>query len=162
MYSSFKLFFTVLIVLSVTRFIPHPPNFTSLIALSFYVPVIFGIKKIIFVILALFITDIFIGFHNTIFFTIGSIGLIGLSSLYLKNSLVLRMTGVLMGAILFYIVTNFGVWSSGVYGYNFEGLIDCYTLALPFFGNTLVSTLLFSFIIEYLFSLKIFKLNIKK
>lgn len=162
MNSSFKLFFTVLIVLSVTRFIPHPPNFTSLIALSFYVPVIFGVKKIIFVILALFITDIFIGFHNTIFFTIGSIGLIGLSSLYLKNSLVLRMTGVLMGAILFYIITNFGVWSSGVYGYNFEGLISCYTLALPFFGNTLVSTLLFSFIIEYLFSFKIFKLNIKK
>lgn len=162
MYSSFKLFFTVLIVLSVTRLIPHPPNFTSLIALSFYVPVIFGIKKIIFVILALFITDIFIGFHNTIFFTIGSIGLIGLSSLYLKNSLVWRMTGVLMGAILFYIITNFGVWSSGVYGYNFEGLINCYTLALPFFGNTFVSTLLFSFIIEYLFSFKIFKLNIKK
>ena len=135
---------------------------TSLIALSFYVPVIFGVKKIIFFILSLFITDIFIGFHNTIFFTIGSIGLIGLSSLYLKNSLVLRMTGVLMGAILFYIITNFGVWSSGVYGYNFEGLISCYTLALPFFGNTLVSTLLFSFIIEYLFSFKIFKLNIKK
>ena len=67
-----------------------------------------------------------------------------------------------MGAILFYIITNFGVWSSGVYGYNFEGLISCYTLALPFFGNTLVSTLLFSFIIEYLFSFKIFKLNIKK
>ena len=62
MNSSFKLFFTVLIVLSVTRFIPHPPNFTSLIALSFYVPVIFGVKKIIFVILALFITIYLLAF----------------------------------------------------------------------------------------------------
>ena len=36
-----------------------------------------------------------------------------------------------MGAILFYIITNFGVWSSGFMD-NFEGLISCYTLALPF------------------------------
>ena len=162
MNSSFKIFLTVLVLLSVSRFTPHPPNFTSLIALSFYVPAIFGIKKIIFVILALFITDIFIGFHNTIFFTIGSVGLIGLSSLYLKNSLVLRMSGALIGVILFYLITNFGVWSSGVYGYDLKGLINCYVLALPFLGNTLISTVLYSFIIECLFSFKIFKLNIKK
>ena len=33
----------IFIALAVSRFIPHPPNFTSLIALAFYVPVIFGV-----------------------------------------------------------------------------------------------------------------------
>ena len=58
-----KIAFGVLIVLSASRFIPHPPNFTSLIALSFYIPAVFGIRYIPVVILALFFTDLIIGFH---------------------------------------------------------------------------------------------------
>ncbi len=52
--SYLKIAFGVLVALSASRFIPHPPNFTSLIALSFYIPAIFGIKFIPVVILALF------------------------------------------------------------------------------------------------------------
>ena len=62
--------------------------------------------------------------------------------------------GSLSGACIFYIVTNFGVWSLGSYGYNFEGLILCYTLAIPFFINTLVGTLLFSLVIEIILQRK--------
>ena len=36
----------LLIVLAASRFIPHPPNFTSLIALSFYVPILLGNRYI--------------------------------------------------------------------------------------------------------------------
>ena len=53
-----------------------------------------------------------------------------------------------MGAIIFFLVSNFGVWLGGSYGYNLSGFLNCYILALPFFGNTLVSTILFSAIIE--------------
>ena len=48
----------------------------------------------------------------------------------------------------FFLITNFGVWSIGLYGYSFEGLIVCYTLAIPFFGQTIVSTLIYAFIFE--------------
>ena len=68
----------------------------------------------------------------------------------LKN----RIFGCLIGALIFFILTNFGVWSMGSYGYSLKGLITCYTLALPFFGNTLVSTLIFAFIIEILLGSK--------
>ena len=54
-----KIAFGVLIILSASRLIPHPPNFTTLIALSFYVPVIFGVKYLIIVLISFFITDIF-------------------------------------------------------------------------------------------------------
>ena len=94
------------------------------------------------------ITDYFIGFHSTTFFTWGSVIFIGLLSQYFVNNLMSRMGGALIGACLFYIITNFGVWSLGGYGYSLEGMIVCYTLALPFFGYTVISTIIFSAIIE--------------
>ena len=74
----------------------------------------------------------------------------------------MRLAGALTGAILFYLITNFGVWLNGSYGYSLNGLIACYTLALPFFGYTLISTLVFSVIIEAIYkSYKPFKEFIK-
>ena len=63
-------------------------------------------------------------------------------------SLLKRLGGAFSSACIFFIVTNFGVWVNGSYGYNIEGLIACYTLALPFFGYTAISTLIFSALIE--------------
>ena len=66
----------------------------------------------------------------------------------------LRISGALVGACLFYLITNFGVWSLGSYGYTFEGLILCYTLAILFFAYTLISTIIFSTIIETVYKYK--------
>ena len=141
----------VLIALSASRFIPHPPNFTSLLALSFYIPAVFGIRYIPIVVLALLFTDIIIGFHSTMLFTSGSIIIIGLISKFFNRSIIFRVSGALTGALLFFIITNFGVWISGSYGYNLNGLITCYFLALPFFGYSILSTLVFSVIIETIY-----------
>jgi len=143
-----KVVIGVLIALSASRFIPHPPNFTSLLALSFYIPAVFGIRYIPVVVFALLFTDLIIGFHSTMVFTSGSIVLIGLISKYFNKSIIFRISGALTGALLFFIITNFGVWISGSYGYNLNGLITCYFLALPFFGYSILSTLVFSVIIE--------------
>ena len=147
----------VILALSLSRFIPHPPNFTSLIALSFYVPVLFGLKFIPFVILSFIITDIFIGFHSLLLFTWGSVGIIGLISRYLNFSSISRISGALIGSFIFYIITNFGVWVNGMYGHDLEGLIACYTLAIPFFAYNIISTLLFSAVIETFYSFKTIK-----
>jgi len=143
-----KIAIGVLIVLSASRFIPHPPNFTSLLALSFYIPAVFGIRYIPVVVFALLFTDLVIGFHSTIIFTSGSIVLIGLISKYFNKSIIFRISGALIGAVIFFIATNFGVWLGGSYGYDLLGFLNCYTLALPFFGYSVLSTLIFSVIIE--------------
>ena len=148
--NNIKIFLGVLLVLSASRFIPHPPNFTSLIALSFYVPALFGLRYIPVVVLTFLITDLFIGFHSTILFTWGSVILIGLISKFLRNTIFSRLSGSLLGAITFFVVTNFGVWASGFYGYSLEGFIQCYILAIPFFTHTIISTVMFSVIIECL------------
>ncbi len=141
----------IFLVLAASRFIPHPPNFTSLIALSFYVPAILGIRYMPVTVISFFITDIFIGFHSFLFFTWGSVVVIGLISKYFNKSITLRVVGALSGCFIFFFVTNFGVWVSGNYGYTFSGLITCFILALPFFGNTIISTIIFSVVLEALY-----------
>tara|TARA_B100000575_G_C23070124_1_gene616329 strand:+ start:520 stop:1011 length:492 start_codon:yes stop_codon:yes gene_type:complete len=146
-----KISLGILLVLAASRFIPHPPNFTSLIALSFYVPTFFGLAYLPSVILSFLITDLFIGMHNLSFFTWGSVFLIGLCSKYFLSTIYTRFLGVITGALIFFIITNFGVWITGGYGYTFSGLIECYFMAIPFFYNTIISTLIFSSIIEILY-----------
>jgi hypothetical protein len=142
--------------LAASRFIPHPPNFTSLMALSFYVPALLGIRYLPALILSFLITDLFIGFHSVTLFTWGSVIIIGLSAKFFLTSRLSRIMGALTGAAIFFVITNFGVWSLGAYGYTIEGLMACYTLALPFFGNTLVSTIIFAAIIEVALEIKLF------
>ena len=143
-----KIFLGIFVALAASRFIPHPWNFTSLLALSFYVPAIFGLRYIPLLILSFAITDFVIGYHSLTHWTWGSVLLIGFLPIYFKNNIGLRIPGALTGAVIFFLITNFGVWSTGSYGYSIEGLITCYTLAIPFFTSSLVSTLLFSLIIE--------------
>ena len=144
-------------LLAASRFVPHPPNFTSLIALSFYVPVLLGSRYIPALIICFGITDLFIGFHSVTLFTWGSVLLIGLLSRYFTASILYRISGALVGCCIFFIVSNFGVWSQGSYGYNIQGLITCYILALPFFGYSFISTFLFSGIIESIYKINIIK-----
>jgi hypothetical protein len=143
-----KVSICVFIALAVSRFVPHPPNFTSLLALSFYIPAIFGIYYILPLILSFFLTDIFIGLHNLVFFTWGSVILIGLISKYFYKSFFQRIIGTFFSSILFYIITNYGVWFLGGYASSFDGLMQSYIMGIPFFKHTLISTLFFSIIFE--------------
>jgi len=156
-----KAFLGIFLVLAASRFIPHPPNFTSLIALSFYIPAFFGFIYIPLIILSFLITDIFIGFHNLTFFTWGSVLLIGFISKYFLNTIYLRIIGALLGAVIYFIITNFGVWIIGDYSLDFKGFIECYFLAIPFFGYTIISTIVFSIVFEVMIFF-FYKKNLKK
>ena len=127
---------------------PHPPNFTSLLALSFYVPAILGRKFLPALLISFIITDFIIGFHNVVFFTWGSVILIGIISKFFLKSIFSRLSGALMGAVIFFLFSNLGVWINGIYGYSLDGLILCYTMAIPFFSYSLISTLIFSLSLE--------------
>ena len=152
-----KLSVGIILAISLSRFVPHPPNFTSFLALSFYVPALFGLKFIPILVLAFALTDFLIGFHKVVFFTWGSVIFIGLISNFFIRNMFSRVTGSLIGAFIFFVVSNFGVWSLGSYGYSVNGLINCFVLALPFFSYSLISTFIYSTIIEtiiWLYSLK--------
>ena len=138
----------IFLSLAASRFIPHPPNFTSLLALSFYIPILFGLRFIPALLISFAITDLIIGYHSGTHWTWGSILLIGLAAPLFKKNIISRISGALLGACVFFLITNFGVWTSGMYGYTLDGLYLCFVLAIPFFTYSLMSTLLFSLIIE--------------
>jgi len=143
-----KFFYLVFfgIILALARIIPHPPNFSPVIASAIMAPLL--IKDRMFgmaiPILAMFVSDIIIGFHpyqTVIYITLISISLISPMS---KNYKLLGFMAV-GGSLWFFITTNFAVWFIwDYYPKTFEGLISCYILAIPFFQNTLISTLLFT------------------
>ncbi len=147
----------IFVALSMSRFVPHPPNFTSLLALSFYVPALLGIRYLPVLLVSFAITDFIIGYHLGTHWTWGSVLIIGLISRYFSKNINIRIIGSLFGAFIFFLITNFGVWISGMYSYTLKGLIECYTLAIPFFTYSLISTILFSSIIEA--GYKLYKIN---
>lgn len=155
--NNLKISLGIFLALAASRFIPHPPNFTSLLALSFYIPLLLGIKFLPLLLISFIITDFIIGWHEVAFFTWGSVVLIGLMSKFFISNIITRVSGALLGACLFYLITNFGVWSQGSYGYTLEGLMVCYILAIPFFGYSLISTFIFSGIIEGISNYKAIK-----
>ena len=155
-----KISFGIFITLAASRFIPHPPNFTSLMALSFYVPALLGTRYLPALVISFIITDLVIGLHGVTPFTWGSIILIGLGSRFFSKTILNRIFGSLLGASLFFIITNFGVWTLGSYTYTFEGLLLCYTLAIPFFTYSLISTFVFSGVVEGICKLNL--INLKK
>ena len=143
-----KIFLGIFLCLAASRFIPHPWNFTSLLALSFYVPSFLGLRYVPHLIISFAITDFIIGYHGLVMWTWGSVLLISLLTLKFKGSIKLRLPGAILGAVIFFILTNFGVWTTGFYGYSASGLITCFTMAIPFFVSSLFSTLIFSLLIE--------------
>lgn len=159
----FKISVGIFIALAASRFFPHPPNFTSLLALSFYIPALFGRKYILSLIICFMLTDLVIGFHTTTLFTWGSVAIIGYFSHYFLKSISTRLFGVFSATFIFFIISNFGVWmSSNLHGNYNLNLLETYFIAIPFYGNTLVSTIVFSLIIEGLISLKKVKTILKK
>ena len=145
---NFIVFISCVGIVLLFRIIPHPPNFTPVIALSLYLPFIFGIWSIPFCILGFAITDYFIGFHSLLFWTWGALAFTGYTSKFC-NKIYSRIVLSFTGAITFFVISNFGVWiSSTLYEISVQGLLNCYIMAIPFFTNTLLSTIFFAVIFE--------------
>ena len=143
-----KFFFLVFfaILLASSRLIPHPPNFTPIIASALLAPLL--IKDRIFGIciplLAMFFSDIIIGFHPYQFVVYSTLLIISLLAPMKKNFIYIG-AGAILSSVWFFVVTNFSVWIIwDFYPKTLEGLLLCYTLAIPFFKNTLISTILFT------------------
>ena len=156
----YLLFFGIILALS--RIIPHPPNFTPILASAIMAPVLikdrwFGIAIPI---LAMFISDVVIGFYSYQFVIYSSILAIALVAPMRKNYARLGIMAI-GGSVWFFITTNFAEWIIwDYYPKTIEGLITCYTLALPFFKNTLISTCLFTALLT--FSIKYLEIVNKK
>ena len=155
--NNFKYILFFLIIVSLSRLIPHPPNFTPLLSVSIFLPFLLTDKRIILILplAVLMITDFFIGSYKLMFWVYGSIFLISsLSHYFYTNSFKRLIALSVITPFLFFIITNFGVWlGSIIYTQDFSGLVLCYYMAIPFLAMNLISTILFSITFFILFSL---------
>lgn len=138
----------------ITRFIPHPPNFTAIGAIALFGGAYFTSKRlaVLLPLLVLFLSDlafqIFIpemGFHKTIPFVYFSFILISLTGFYLReNKSWLRIAGYsLLSSVIFFVISNFGSWLF-YYPQNFQGLVSCYIAAIPFFHYNVLGDFFFN------------------
>jgi Family of unknown function (DUF6580) len=141
---------SMILAAALVRLMPHPPNMAPIAAIALFGGAFFSQKWLAFLIplTALFISDMALGgFYlgmDVVYFSFALIVCIGLW--LQKHRTVLPIAGAaLASSILFFVVTNFGEWAfSGMYPADFEGLIACYTAALPFFTNTVMGDLFYT------------------
>jgi len=124
------------------RIAPHPWNFTPVGAMALFSGAIIRNRRLAFLfpILALFVGDIFIGFHKLMPVVYASFLVSVAIGFWLRDRRTVGRIGLatLLGAIQFFIVTNFAVWAFGLsYPRSSAGLLACYIAGIPFFWNTL-------------------------
>jgi hypothetical protein len=134
--------FAMIVLAAALRIAPHPWNFTPVGAMALFSGAIIRDRRLAFVfpILALFVGDIFIGFHKLMPVVYASFFVSVAIGFWLRDR---RAVGriaaaTLLGAVQFFLVTNFAVWAFGLfYPRTSAGLLACYIAGVPFFWNTL-------------------------
>jgi hypothetical protein len=143
----------------VMRLLPHPANLAPVGAIALFGGAVLPRKFGWWLPLAIMaVSDYFIGFYDGILFTWTAFLLVGLFGMMLRRSTDwFRVPfGALAGGIIFFTVSNFGVWmQGGLYPRTWAGLVECYTMALPFFRNTLIGNLLYGAILFGVYALAV-------
>src|SRR5947209_1065633 len=146
-----RLIVLVLMILAAaaSRLIPHPPNMASITAVALFGGAYLSDKRLAFLVpmAALFLSDLVLGLYSHMEIIYGSFALVVCIGLLLRRKRTpLRVAGAaLLSSILFFVITNFGVWAFGsLYPKTIAGLVTCYVAAIPFFQNTLVGAGLYT------------------
>ncbi len=149
--SKSRLLVVVLMILAAaaSRLIPHPPNLASITAVALFGGAYLTNKRLALIVplAALFLSDLILGFYRHMEIVYGSFLLVVFLGFWLQRKRsALRIAGAaLASSVIFFIVTNFGVWAfESLYPKTAAGLLACYVAAIPFFQNTLVGDALYT------------------
>lgn len=151
----------IILLAALSRLIPHPPNFAPIGAMALFGAAYFAQRhlSLLIPIIGMWLSDLvlnnviygqyfdhFVWFYDGFYFTYGAFILIGLTGFRLLKSVKVQtvVIGSFSASILFFLISNFGVWFSGtMYPKDLNGLMACYTAAIPFFKNTLMGDLVY-------------------
>jgi hypothetical protein len=140
---------SAIIIAAALRLLPHPPNFTPIGAMALFSGAYIGRRGLAFAapLGALLLSDLVLGLYHgmaTVYFSVALIVMIGMVALK-RTSAVRVGSAAILSSILFFVITNFGMWMfSGFYPRTLAGLEACYVAAIPFFQNTVVGDLFYA------------------
>ncbi|GBU23671.1 hypothetical protein R83H12_00287 [Fibrobacteria bacterium R8-3-H12] len=166
---------TMILLAALSRLVPHPHNFSPIGGMALFGAAYFAKRQWAFVvpIVSMWISDLalnnivygeyfdhFVWFYNGSMFTYGAFALIALLGIFsLKKVQIHNLALSALGAsVIFFIVSNFGVWFSGtMYPKDLSGLVACYVAGIPFFKNTILGDLFYSAVLFGFFELSVRK-----
>ncbi|MCK9425435.1 MAG: hypothetical protein M0Q21_05280 [Ignavibacteriaceae bacterium] len=139
----------LILLAAISRLIPHPLNFAPITGMALFASVYFDEKKFAFAVpvLAMFLSDLIIGLHSQMVTVYLSFVLIVGIGFLIKNKKSVGTVALasVVSSILFFVVTNFGMWALGtLYTKDITGLLLCFTAAIPFFQNTVLGDLFYT------------------
>ncbi|MCZ6702128.1 MAG: hypothetical protein O6940_03705 [Ignavibacteria bacterium] len=145
---SFLILTGMIFIAAFVRLIPHPPNFVPIAAMALFGGAYFTKRWVAFLIplAAMLITDLILGFHSTMWAVYLSFMLmVVIGMLFIKQKKISNIfLASVSASVLFFAITNFAVWASGIYyPKDLSGLAASYTAAIPFFHYTLLGDLFF-------------------
>jgi len=158
------------------RILPHPYNFTPLIAVTLLSSYSISNKflAIIIPVVGFWLSDLFMNnhiyagyfadftvFNSGMIWTYGAIVLVALMGSSFLNKITTGkvVLASLSGSTIFYLISNFGVWAfSPMYAKTFAGVVQCYSLALPFYGTSLMGDLVYCALLFGAYQLVFFKI----
>ena len=155
----FSIIALMIVLAAASRFI-FPPNLTSIGAIALFGGAYFANKKWAYLIpvLALWFSNLilnnvfyaqyyegFVWFANPLVY-VAFLLIVTIGVVFLKKVKPGRLfLASISGSVLFFLISNLGsFFTFAMYPKNFAGLIECYTMAIPFFWNTLAGDLFFT------------------
>jgi hypothetical protein len=133
------------------RLIPHLPNFTPITSLALFSGLMFKRRwlSITIPILAMILSDFVLGFSEITIWVYLGISAISIVSWFQRK---ININSILISSLVFFIISNFGVWVIG-YPHTIDGLLTCFTLAIPFFGYSILGDLFWGYTFKYSYKL---------
>ena len=147
------------------RLFPHPPNFAPIAAMALFGGAYLNKKySLMIVFTTLILSDYLLLYihpfspqfinlskiygpavllHSTTIFVYLSFLLTSLLGIWVKSHKSAKniLSASLFSSVLFFLITNFGVWATGMYARNLSGLWESYAMGIPFFKNTVFGDL---------------------
>lgn len=133
------------------RLIPHLPNFTPITSLALFSGLMFKRRwlSVTIPILAMILSDLVLGFSEITIWVYLGISAISMVSWFQRK---ININSILISSLVFFIISNFGVWVIG-YPHTMDGLLTCFTLAIPFFGYSILGDLFWGYTFKYSYKL---------
>lgn len=147
----------LILIAVISRLVPHGWNFTAMGAVAVIAGFLISHRALAIttVLSALLISDAFIIFHNTMLAVYAGYILMTVVGILLSSNKNFKriLAASFIGSVSFFLVSNLGVWFEGqLYPQTWDGLVQCFTMAVPFFRNEALSTVMLSPVIYYSFT----------
>lgn len=149
-------------VICIGRWMPHPPNFTPLVGASLFAGAIWSqrVSGYMIPLIGFWLSDLFLnnviyasyysGFvlfsEHFMFSALALLAIVAVGGFFLKKRSMARVGGfAVVSSLLFFLVSNFGVWmTTPAFGAGASGLSATYAAGLPFLWNGLMGDLVYT------------------